>query len=50
MDEKIQETVWESKIPLKLEMAQCDLVSSGAPLVLYVNIFSKYYISLVSQE
>lgn len=36
MDEKIQEMVWESKVPLKLEMAMCDIVSSGPPLTLYV--------------
>lgn len=41
MDEKIQETAWESKVPLQIEMAMCDLVSSSAPLTLYVTLLLK---------
>lgn len=38
VDENFQEKVWESKIPLKFEMALCDLVSSSAPLTLYFSL------------
>ena len=37
MDEKIQEMVWESKIPVKIEMALCDVITSSVPLALYVK-------------
>ena len=38
LDESFQETIWESKVPLRFEMATCDLVSAKAPMTLYVKI------------
>ena len=47
IDENFQEKVWESKIPLKIEMALCDLVSSSAPLTIYVSLPRLGYISSI---
>lgn len=36
IDERFQESVWESRIPIRIEMASNDLMTSEIPITLYV--------------
>ena len=38
LDERLQESVWETRIPLKIKMSTKDLISSNVPLTLYYSL------------
>ena len=44
-DERFQETVWDSKIAIKIEVSTRDLVSSNIPLTLYYSIPRMAYLT-----
>ena len=44
-DERFQETVWDSKISIKIEVSTRDLVSSNIPLTLYYSIPRMAYLT-----
>jgi autophagy-related protein 5 len=44
IDERIQDSVWETKIPLKIEMSDKDLISGNKPLTLYFSLPRTSYI------
>ena len=44
-DERFQETVWDTKIPIKIEVSTRDLVSSNIPLTLYYSIPRMAYLT-----
>ena len=47
LDERIQESVWETKIPLKIKISQKDLLSSNIPLTLYYSLPRISYLSSI---
>ena len=40
VDEKLQELVWETKVPLRIKLADNELIGYKKPLPFYVQIFS----------
>ena len=44
-DERFQETVWDTKISIKIEVSTRDLVSSNIPLTLYYSIPRMAYLT-----
>ena len=47
LDERLQENVWETKIPLKIKMSPKDLISSNVPLTLYYSLPRISYLSSI---
>ena len=47
LDENLQETVWESSIPLRITINPQDLITSNIPLTLYYNLPRISYISSI---
>jgi autophagy-related protein 5 len=47
LDERLQENVWETRIPLKIKMSQKDLISSNIPLTLYYSLPRISYLSSI---
>ena len=46
IDENLQELVWETKVPLRIRLADSELVGCEKPLPFYVQIFFSYYFIL----
>ena len=47
LDERLQENVWETRIPLKIKMSPKDLISSNIPLTLYYSLPRISYLSSI---
>ena len=47
LDERLQESVWETRIPLKIKMSPKDLISSNVPLTLYYSLPRISYLSSI---
>ena len=47
LDERLQESVWETRIPLKIKMSTKDLISSNIPLTLYYSLPRVFYLSSI---
>ena len=47
LDERLQESVWETRIPLKIKMNPKDLISSNVPLTLYYSLPRVSYLSSI---
>ena len=47
LDERLQENVWETRIPLKIKMSPKDLISSNVPLTLYYSLPRISYLSSI---
>ena len=47
IDERLQESVWETRIPLKIKMSPKDLISSNVPLTLYYSLPRISYLSSI---
>jgi autophagy-related protein 5 len=47
LDERLQESVWETRIPLKLKMSPKDLISSNVPITLYYSLPRISYLSSI---
>jgi hypothetical protein len=47
IDENLQELVWETKVPLRIRLADSELVGSTKPLPFYVQYFSLLFHSIV---
>ena len=47
LDERLQESVWETRIPLKIQMSTKDLISSNVPLTLYYSLPRVFYLSSI---
>ena len=47
LDERLQESVWETRIPLKIKMSPKDLISSNIPLTLYYSLPRISYLSSI---
>ena len=47
LDERLQESVWETRIPLKIKMNSKDLISSNIPLTLYYSLPRVSYLSSI---
>ena len=47
LDERLQESVWETRIPLKIKMSTKDLISSNVPLTLYYSLPRVSYLSSI---
>ena len=50
LDERLQESVWETRIPLKIKMSPKDLISSNVPLTLYYSLPRVSYLSSIFGE
>jgi autophagy-related protein 5 len=47
LDERLQESVWETRIPLKIKMSPKDLISSNVPITLYYSLPRISYLSSI---
>lgn len=47
LDERLQENVWETRIPLKIKMSPKDLISSNVPITLYYTLPRISYLSSI---
>ena len=47
LDERLQESIWETRIPLKIKMSPKDLISSNVPLTLYYSLPRISYLSSI---
>ena len=47
LDERLQENVWETRIPLKIKMSPKDLISSNVPITLYYSLPRISYLSSI---
>lgn len=47
LDERLQETVWETKVPLKMELSYKDLTTAKTPLTLYYSLPRISYIASI---
>ena len=47
LDERLQESVWETRIPLKIKMSTKDLISSNIPITLYYSLPRIFYLSSI---
>ena len=47
LNERLQENVWETRIPLKIKMSPKDLISSNVPITLYYSLPRISYLSSI---
>jgi len=47
LDERLQENVWETRIPLKIKISPKDLISSNIPITLYYSLPRISYLSSI---
>ena len=50
LDERLQENIWETTIPLQIKINPTDLITSNVPLSLYFNVPRICYLSSILEE